>query len=105
MTEAEKEDIRRRAISMTEKLANAGRIIEGGWVGFTILAFPDTKAVTPIQYVEMRKAFYAGALHLFSSLLCIMDSEAEPTEADMNRMDLISNELKAFGAELEPGKN
>jgi len=105
MTEAEKEDIRRRAISMTEKLVAAGRVIEGGWVGFMVLAFPDAKVVSPVQYVEMRKAFYAGALHLFSSMLAIMDSEAEPTEADMRRMDLISNELKAFGAELEPGKN
>jgi len=44
----------------------------------------------------MRNAFFAGAQHLFSSIMTILEPDAEPTEKDMQRMDLIDKELRAF---------
>jgi hypothetical protein len=49
----------------------------------------------------MHYAFMAGAQHLFSSIMTILDPEAEPTERDLKRMDLIDQELEAFRKEME----
>ena len=45
---------------------------------------------------EMRNAFFAGAQHMFCSLMTIMDADAEPTDKDLERMALIDAELRAF---------
>ena len=49
-----------------------------------------------IQIDEMRNAFFAGAQHLFASIMGILDPEAEVTEADLKRMDAIAGELQNF---------
>jgi len=43
----------------------------------------------------------AGAQHLFSSIMTILDPGDEPTEADMKRMELIAKEMAAFYEELK----
>jgi hypothetical protein len=55
----------------------------------------------PIQIEEMRNSFFAGAQHLFASIMHGLDPDKEPTEADMRRMDLIDAELKRFITEFE----
>ncbi len=75
-------------------LTDNGKIIEAGWMGLRLAAIPlDAPAV---QLEEMRGAFFAGAHHLFSSMMAIMDADAEPTEADLRRMSLINDELQSF---------
>jgi hypothetical protein len=76
------------------ELTDNGKLIEAGFVGLRIAAIPlDAPA---IQIEEMRNAFFAGAQHLFSSIMTILDPGAEPTDKDLERMDLIDRELKAF---------
>lgn len=71
-----------------------GKLIEAGWVSMKLLVLPqDAPAV---QVSEMRKAFFCGAQHLYAALMCIMDADREPTDADMKKMELIHNELEAF---------
>ncbi len=77
----------------TKRLVEEGKIIEAGWVGFKTILPPNAPEV---QFSEMRKAFFAGAQHLFSSIMVSLDPEAEPTDADLRRMDNIHGELKEF---------
>lgn len=79
---------------LERQLVDDGKLIEAGWVGLRLIALaPDAGA---LQLQEMREAFFAGAQHLFSSLMGVLDEDSEPTDADMKRMDQIDAELRAF---------
>jgi hypothetical protein len=79
---------------LSRELTDKGKLIEAGWVGLRLAAVPlDAPA---IQLEEMRNAFFAGAQHLFGSIMTILDPGEEPTEADMKRLDLIQEELQGF---------
>ncbi|GAA3849457.1 hypothetical protein GCM10022626_19710 [[Pseudomonas] carboxydohydrogena] len=70
------------------------RLIEAGWIGLRIAAIPlDAPAV---QLDEMRNAFFAGAQHLFYSIMTILEEGSDATDNDLKRMDLIDRELRAF---------
>jgi hypothetical protein len=84
---------------LSRKLADDGKLIEAGWVALRILAIPHNAPA--IQLQEMRLAFMAGAQHLFSSIMTILDPGLEETEADMTRMALIDKELEVFAEELK----
>lgn len=91
-------DIRETVQNVTEKLTDAGKIIQGGWLGYRLCVMPQT--ASEIQVSETRKAFFAGAQHLFASIMSILDPGSEPTEKDLQRMTLIHTELEAFEKEL-----
>jgi hypothetical protein len=77
-----------------------GKLIEAGWIGMRLACVPDDAPA--IQLEEMRMAFFAGAQHLFGSLTGGgLDPDAEPTDADIRRMDLIDAELRAFIKDFE----
>lgn len=78
----------------SRELADKGKLIEAGWIGLRLAC--DLEDAPAIQLQEMRQAFFAGAQHLFSSILTILEPDAEPTDKDLARMDLIDRELKAF---------
>ena len=91
--------LQREFEALKRRLADEGKLIEAGWVGLRLAAIPlDAPA---IQLEEMHNAFMAGAQHLFASIMNVLDPDAEPTEADMRRMDLIDRELRAFGEALK----
>lgn len=84
---------------LTKDLTDQGKLIEAGWVGLRIAAVaPDAPA---IQLDEMRNAFFAGAQHLWGSILAVLDPDAEPTADDMKRMALIQRELDGFIQQFE----
>jgi hypothetical protein len=85
--------------AMTKQLADDGKIIEAGWMSLRMLAIAPN--APEIQVREMRMAFMAGAQHLFSSIMNMLDPGFEDTDNDIRRMDLIHEELIAFGEELE----
>lgn len=94
MSPLNKEASRPRLALLERELADNGKLIEAGWVGLRLAAIPlDAPAV---QLDEMRSAFFAGAQHLFASIMTILEPDAEPTDADLRRMDLIHAELEAF---------
>lgn len=82
-----------------KELADRGKIIEGGWAGLRMLAVPDDAPA--VQVESMRMAFFAGAHHLFTSIMAVLDPEAEVTQRDIDRMTLIRAELDEFGDQLE----
>jgi hypothetical protein len=49
----------------------------------------------------MRTAFMAGAEHLFSSVMNVLDPGQEPTADDLRRMDLIHTELEEWRDKLK----
>lgn len=99
MMEPTKEQIRKVADELSKRLSDDGRLIEAGWAILRGMAVaPDAPE---IQLREMRFAYMAGAQHLFSSIMNILDPGEEPTDRDLHRMELISNELEAFRKEME----
>lgn len=92
------EQIQRLSDELVKKLADEGRVVEGGWAAMRLLTVPPDAPA--IQVNEMRKAFFMGAQHLYASIMEIMDKDREPTERDFKRMELIHNELEAFRKEV-----
>jgi hypothetical protein len=84
---------------LTSALIAQGRIVEAGWQSYRMVVIPANAST--VQLVESRKAFFAGAQHLFSSIMVALDPGSEPTEADLERMDKINAELRAFGEEIQ----
>ena len=87
--------------ALTERYVDQGRIIEAGWQGFALMVL--SPAAPAMQRVEMRKAFFAGAQHLFGSIASMMSDgdDGEPTADDLRRMALIDAELSGFVDELK----
>lgn len=79
---------------ITKKLVDEGKIIEAGWVSLKMMTIP--KNAPQIQIDEMRNAFFAGAQHLFGSMMSMLEEGSEETEADLNRMRKIADELDNF---------
>jgi hypothetical protein len=84
---------------LTKQLADEGKLIEAGWVAMRLAVIPDNAPA--VQLNEMRLAYMAGAQHLFSSIMRMLDPDPIETPDDMRRMDLIDEELDAFRQELE----
>ena len=92
-----KEQIERVAIETTKMLIADGKLIEGGWAAFAHILL---KGANPQQLSDMRVAYLAGAEHLYSSIMTMLEAGAEPTAGDMRRMELIDNEIQMIRAML-----
>lgn len=84
---------------MTKKLVDNGKIIEAGWLSMRACAFPED--ISKEQEADLRATFFAGAQHLFASIMAVLDPGSEPTERDLVRMKSISDELDAFVAKFK----
>lgn len=83
---------------LSRQFMDEGKIISAGWATFCMYVMP--KDAPAIQIQEMQKAFFAGAQHLWGSIMTGLDPDAEPTPEDERRMELIDAELQAFGERL-----
>lgn len=80
-------------------LTDEGKIIEAGWLSLKALWIaPDAPQE---QIDQLRMAFFAGAQHLFGSIMSFLDAGEEPTERDLRRMDMVDKELRAFLADFQ----
>lgn len=84
------DDLDKLARDLTDK----GLLIEAGFAGLRGQAMSPNAPADQVR--EMRMAFFAGAQHLFGSIMQVLDPEAEPTAADMLRMSKIADELQGF---------
>src|SRR5512142_1070958 len=80
---------------LSKTLAKDGKLIETGFMSFQKFCIPPDAPHQ--QIVMMRMAFFAGAQHLFGSIMSVLDPEIEPTEEDLKVMDSINAELAKFG--------
>jgi hypothetical protein len=86
---------------LSRELSDRGKLIEAGWVGLrAVWLHPDSP---PNQVEECRWAFMAGAQHLFTSIMTILEPGGEPTHKDLERMDLIAKELRDFAEQVVKG--
>jgi hypothetical protein len=83
---------------LTKKLADEGKLIEAGWMGYLIAVIPAD--ALPVQIEESKLCFFAGAQHLFASIMTMLDPGDEPTGDDLDKIDLIEKELAAFAESL-----
>lgn len=83
-------------------LTDEGKIIQAGWVGMFLTVIPPSASHT--QVTEMRKAFFLGAQHLFSTIINMLEPGEEATEKDEHRMTMIHNELIEFSEGLKKGR-
>ena len=86
--------IRELADSLAKQLTHEGKLIEAGWIVYDKLVLSPN--APQIQRDECRMAFFSGAQHLFGSIMSIMEEDAEPTPADLERMSQIQAELENF---------
>lgn len=77
-------------------------VISQAWTDYAVQVLPPT--CPAVQRQETRRAFYAGAVALFSSIMGILEPGAEATEKDLANMDAINNELKQFQRDMLRGK-
>lgn len=94
-----REMLHEAATTFGRQLADEGKLIELGWLAFR--RFVVSKDAPELQVSEMQMAFMAGAEHLFSSIMNILEPDAEPTAADLRRMELIERELAAWRVKIE----
>ena len=106
MGESKRRRIEQAATDLTKELTDEGKLIEAGFAAFASLVIP--KDAPTIQLREMQLAFMAGAEHVWSSIMNILDPGEEPTAADLRRMDLIQRELDEwrgkFSERIDPAK-
>ena len=84
---------------ITRELADQGKLIELGWQLLRIMTVPAD--APQAQLDEMRMAFFAGAQHLYGSIMTMLEPGEDPTKADLSRMQQIDAELEEFKKQLE----
>lgn len=84
---------------LTKELTDKGKLIEAGWVSMRLASYPLNAPADQLD--DRRSAFFAGAQHLFSSIMTILDPGQEPTDKDCERFYLIYNELQEFIKDFE----
>lgn len=83
----------------TRGLIDKGLLIEAGFVSLRLSVMAPGASDTQVK--EMRMAFFAGAQHLFASLMSALDPGVEPTEQDLKSMEAIDRELRGFIDEFQ----
>lgn len=76
-------------------------LIEKSWQSYRNEVIPEATSAT--QVIECRRAFYAGAQGLFTTILTILEPGAEPTDGDLETMNSIAAELKRFVDQVKVG--
>lgn len=84
---------------LTKELLDRGLLIEAGWIALKVVSVPPTAG--PVQIEEMRNAFFAGAQHVFGSMMGLLEEGEEATKGDLHTLDLIKDELDAFIADFK----
>jgi hypothetical protein len=86
-------------MELAMKMADQGLLIEAGWVGLRAATLDSTTSLQQLH--ELRCVFFAGAQHLFSSLITILDPRDDVTGMDLQRLERIAEELQRFITEFE----
>ena len=98
MGESKRRRLELAGTELTRIVTDKGKLLEVGFLAFAkFVISPDAP---PIQLKEMRLAFMAGAEHVWSSMLNMLDEDKEPTIDDLRRMDAIQREIDEWRAVL-----
>ena len=89
--------------AISQDLADQGKVVEAGWLAMRLTMIPKTASQSQLD--AMRNAFYAGAQHVFASLMTLLDEGQEPTKADLLRVTSIVEELDEWVSQMKTGVN
>jgi hypothetical protein len=78
------------------------KLIETEWQDYAKKIIPP--GAPKVQIVESRRAFYAGARSLLTSLVKVFGPDKEPTESDLAIMDGVQEELDQFYKDISEGR-
>jgi hypothetical protein len=84
------------ALELTRKLANEGRLLEGGFAAYVVTS---KIGIDDPALPKLRDAYMSAAEHLWSSIMATLDAGDDTTPADLRRMDAIQVELDAWRAQ------
>lgn len=84
----------RRLVTEIEKQMIAdGKLVAAGFVAFDMM-FLEPASASEREKNFAQWAFFSGAQHLYASMLDTLDEGTEPTNADLDRVEKIHNELE-----------
>lgn len=78
------------------------RRIEDVWLSYLTLVIP--KGAPEGQVRECKRAFYAGAEALLTTVMGMLSPDAEPTPEDLKNMDDLHRELLRFAVDVKEGR-
>jgi hypothetical protein len=81
---------------LTKELISKGHLIKAGWVGYVVAVYGKDGLSNENQHDQLMQAFYAGAQHLFASIMNVLDPGDEITNEDLENIAMIHNELEQF---------
>lgn len=81
---------------LSNQFIEKGMPISGGWATYLEAVMPNEAG--PIQIEETRRAFFAGAQHLYAMIMHGLTDGTEPTQTDLDRMLNIEKELADFAS-------
>ncbi len=73
--------------------------IKDGWDSYQEMVVPID--APDVQIAETKQAFYSGAAILFHTIMLGLEGGDEATDADMQWMQDLQNEIDAFGQQLD----
>jgi hypothetical protein len=76
-------------------------MIEKEWRAFCLACFRD---ISKQEYIDQRRTFYAGASALYFLLMNRIDSGDEVTEADIQMMHNLRDEILRFNEDVKAGR-
>lgn len=94
MAKLSQDQIAKVVETITREAAGRGCVIAAGWAAYATQVLPADAG--PVQRRETMFAFYAGAQHLWASVMTILEEGSEATDMDMQHMEKISAELERF---------
>lgn len=74
---------------------DSGETMAVMWDGYFASVYP-TVSPDSIQGQELKQAFYSGAYCLFNWFMVQLDEDAEPTDADVDRVEVMHNEIASY---------
>ena len=80
---------------LTKDMIAKGLLIQAGFQMYRV-AVPGLALASKEHLGELEFAYFAGAQHVFSSIMSVLDPGEEPTEADLARIENIAHELDEF---------
>jgi len=75
--------------------AQSGKLVEAGWQGFADAFDAPKSADTFMHFV-----FFAGAHHLYSSMMTMLANGAPVTDEDVDLYKKVGEEMRVFGEQL-----
>ena len=77
--------------------ADSGSMVETGFAAYCAIVLPGADKAEKDRH---RIAFFAGAQHVFATLIGVMSDHDDPTPADLMRMDKLHAELETFAGDM-----